>query len=77
MVPYLRHQIDMLYPLCFVVYENSASIMSQLNLTLWYVLPTQLMAVVTTWDIYLFPGDESGFVGPSNLQGMIVRTIHQ
>ena len=43
------------YPLCFVVYNNSASIMSQLDLTLWYVLHTQLMAGVTTWDIYPLP----------------------
>ena len=75
-IPYLIHERVLLYPLCFVVYENSASIMSQLDPTLWYLLHTKFMAGVTTWYINLFPGDESGFVGPSHLQGMLVRTIH-
>ena len=76
MVPYLKHQRVLLYPLCFVDYENIALIMSQINPTLWYVLHTQLMAGVTTWDLYLLPGYEYGFVVPSHLQGMIVRIIH-
>ena len=49
--------------------------MSQLDPTLWYVLQTILMAGVTTCYLYLFQVDESGFVGPSHLQGMLVRTI--
>ena len=76
MVPYLRHEIVLLYPFCFVVYDNSTSIMSQIDPTLWYVLHTQLVAGVTSWDLYLFPGDESGFVVSSYLEGMLVRTIH-
>ena len=59
-----------------MVYENSASIISQIEPTLWYVLHAQLVAGVTSWDIYLFQGDESGFVVPSHLKGMLVRTIH-
>ena len=76
MVPYLKHQIVMLYPFYFLVYDNSASIMSQIYPILWYVLHIQLMAGVTTWTLNLLPGDESGFVGPSHIQGMLVITIH-
>ena len=50
--------------------------MSQLEPILWYVLNTQLMAGVTTWYLYVFPRENSGFVGPSHIQGMLVRTIH-
>ena len=49
--------------------------MSHLEPILWYVLHTQLMAGVTTWDIYVFPGDESSYVGLSHIHGMLVRTI--
>ena len=76
MVPYLRHEIVLLYPFCFVVYDNSTSIMSQIDPTLWYVLHTQLMARVTTWDIYLFLKSKYGYVGSSHLQGMLAITIH-
>ena len=49
--------------------------MYQIDPILWYVFYTQLMVGVTTWNLKLFPGDESGFVAPSHIQGMIVRTI--
>ena len=65
----------MLYLLCFVVYDSGASIMSQINPILWYVLHTQLIAGITTWNLNLLPGDESGFVGPSHIQVMLVITI--
>ena len=50
--------------------------MSQIDPTLWYVLHTQLVAGVTSWDLYLFPGDESGFVVSYYLEGVLVRTTH-
>ena len=56
--------------------KNSASIMSHLEHIIWYFLHTQLMSGIITWELYLFPGDETGFVVPYHLQGMIVRTIH-
>ena len=50
--------------------------MSQLDPILWCALHIQLMAEVTTWDIYLFPGYKSGSVGLYHLQVVIVKTIH-
>ena len=50
--------------------------MCHLDPILWYFLLTQLMAGVTTWYLYVFPGDEYGIVGPFHIQGMIVRNIH-
>ena len=72
----MRHQRVMLYLLFFVVYGIGAWIMSKINPILWYVLHTQLMAEFTNFTISLLPGDDSGFAGPSHIQGMIVRNIH-
>ena len=57
MIPYLRHEKVLLYLICILVYDNSASLMSQIVPTLWYVLHAQLVAGVTIWDIYLFSGE--------------------
>ena len=76
MVTYLRNEIVMLYPFCFAVYDNSASIMSQVEPTLWYVLHTQLVEGVTTWALYSFPGDKYDFVVPSHINGMLVITFY-
>ena len=50
LVPYLRYQIVILHPLCFVIYKYSSSIMTPLNPILWCVLHTQLMAGVNIWN---------------------------
>ena len=50
--------------------------MSNLEHILWYFLHIQLMAEVTTLDLYLLPGNKSRYVGPSHLQDNLVRTIH-
>ena len=75
MVPYLRHQGVMFYLLYFLVYYNSASIISHIYPILLSFLHTQLMAGVTTWNLNLLPGDESGFFVHYNIQSMLVRTI--
>ena len=49
--------------------------MSHLDHILCYVLYTQLMAGVNTWDLYLLAVYKSGFVGPYHIEDMIVRNI--
>ena len=58
-----------------MVYENSASMMFQLYPIICRVFYTQLMYGVNTWDLNIFPGDDSGFVETSQHQGMIVGII--
>ena len=48
---------------------------SHLDPVLWYVLHTQLMYGVNTWDLTIFPGDDYGFVETSHHKGMIVGII--
>ena len=48
--------------------------MSQLEPILWYVLHTQLMAGVTTWYLYVFPGENSGYERGQQNQSFLLGT---